>query len=117
MGDIARLNIVFGRRDAGGHRPRHDSVGAKRVGRCRACRGRSMSTGVGPLDLSSFLRHYPFLEFLAVSPLLWLALTLGAYIAATSLYERANKMPLVNPTLLAITAVVLVLSVTGTSYK
>lgn len=76
-----------------------------------------MTTGVGPLDLSSFLRHYPLLEFLAVSPLLWLALTLGAYIAATSLYERANKMPLANPTLLAIAAVVLVLSVTGTSYK
>jgi len=76
-----------------------------------------MSTGLGPLDLSSFVRHYPFLEFLAVSPLLWLALTLGAYIVATSLYERANKMPLVNPTLLAITAVVLVLWATGTSYK
>ena len=57
------------------------------------------------------------LEFLAATPLLWLTLTLGAYLIAVAVNERCNKMPLLNPTLLAIALVVLVLAVTGTSYK
>jgi predicted murein hydrolase (TIGR00659 family) len=57
------------------------------------------------------------LEFLAATPLLWLSLTLGAYLVAVAVNERCNKMPLLNPTLLAITLVVVVLTVTGTSYK
>lgn len=57
------------------------------------------------------------LEFLAATPLLWLALTLGAYLLAVAVNERCNKMPLLNPTLLAIALVVVVLAVTGTSYK
>jgi predicted murein hydrolase (TIGR00659 family) len=57
------------------------------------------------------------LEFLAATPLLWLSLTLGAYLLAVAVNERCNKMPLLNPTLLAIALVVAVLAVTGTSYK
>lgn len=57
------------------------------------------------------------LEFLAATPLLWLSLTLGAYLAAVGINERCNRMPLLNPTLLAIVLVVVVLAVTGTSYK
>jgi predicted murein hydrolase (TIGR00659 family) len=57
------------------------------------------------------------LEFLAATPLLWLSLTLGAYLVAVAVNERCNKMPLLNPTLLAIVLVVVVLTVTGTSYK
>jgi predicted murein hydrolase (TIGR00659 family) len=57
------------------------------------------------------------LEFLAATPLLWLSLTLGAYLAAVFVNERCRKMPLLNPTLLAIALVVVVLASTGTSYK
>jgi len=56
-------------------------------------------------------------EFLAATPLLWLSLTLGAYLAATVVNERCYRMPLLNPTLLAIALVVVVLTATGTSYK
>jgi len=57
------------------------------------------------------------LEFLAATPLLWLSLTLGVYLAAVLVNERCNKMPLLNPTLLAIASIVVVLTATGTSYK
>jgi predicted murein hydrolase (TIGR00659 family) len=57
------------------------------------------------------------LEFLAATPLLWLSLTLGAYLLAVAINERCNRMPLLNPTLLAIAIVVAVLTLTGTSYK
>jgi len=57
------------------------------------------------------------LEFLAATPLLWLSLTLGAYLAAVAINERCNKTPLLNPTLLAIAFVVAALTATGTSYK
>jgi putative effector of murein hydrolase len=36
------------------------------------------------------------LEFLAATPLLWLSLTLGAYLAAVAVNERCNKMPLLK---------------------
>jgi putative effector of murein hydrolase len=50
------------------------------------------------------------LEFLATTPLLWLALTLGAYLVAVAVNDRCNKMPLLNPTLIAIALVVVVLT-------
>src|ERR1051325_224233 len=53
----------------------------------------------------------------AATSLLWLSLTLGAYLVAVAVNERCNKMPLLNPTLLGIALVVGVLTVTGTSYK
>ena len=57
------------------------------------------------------------LEFLAATPLLWLSLTLGAYLLAVAINERCKRMPLLNPTLLAIALVVAILTLTGTSYK
>lgn len=57
------------------------------------------------------------LEFLAPTPLLWLSLTIGAYLFAVAVNQRCNKMPLLNPTLLAIALVVVVLTLTGTPYK
>jgi predicted murein hydrolase (TIGR00659 family) len=54
---------------------------------------------------------------LAATPLLWLSLTLGAYLFAVAVNVRCKKMPLLNPTLLAIALVVGVLTITGTSYK
>ena len=57
------------------------------------------------------------LEFLAATPLLWLSLTLAAYLVAVAINERCNRTPPLNPTLLAIVLVVVVLAVTGTSYK
>jgi predicted murein hydrolase (TIGR00659 family) len=54
--------------------------------------------------------------YLAQGPLLWLALTLLAYVAGDWLYQRANRHPLLNPVLLAVMALVAVLALTQTSY-
>jgi len=55
--------------------------------------------------------------YLAATPLLWLTATLLAYWAAFRLHERAGRAPLLNPVALAVAALVLVLSVSGTSYE
>jgi predicted murein hydrolase (TIGR00659 family) len=55
-------------------------------------------------------------DFLVASPLLWLTLTLGAYLAATMVSRRFGKPPALNPTLWSIVAIVLVLVATGTPY-
>ena len=54
--------------------------------------------------------------YLSTSPLLGLTVTLVAYQAGFWLYRRAKLNPLVNPVLIAIVALVALLSVTGTSY-
>ncbi len=54
--------------------------------------------------------------YLAASPLLWLTLTLAAYIAAFALYEKSRFNPLVNPVALAVAAIVAILAATGTPY-
>jgi len=54
--------------------------------------------------------------YLAASPLLWLTLTLAAYIAAFALYERSRFNPLVNPVAIAVAAIVAILAATGTPY-
>src|SRR5215475_6711571 len=56
-------------------------------------------------------------DFLVTSPLLWLTLTLGAYLAATMVSRRFGKPPVLNPTLWSIVAIVLVLVATGTPYR
>jgi predicted murein hydrolase (TIGR00659 family) len=56
-------------------------------------------------------------DFLVASPLLWLTLTLGAYLAATMASRRFGKPPVLNPTLWSIVAIVLVLVATGTPYR
>ncbi|RZL64605.1 MAG: LrgB family protein [Variovorax sp.] len=54
--------------------------------------------------------------FLAGSPLLWLSLTLLAYLGAVWLHRASGARPFVNPVLIAVTLIVGVLLVTGTPY-
>lgn len=54
--------------------------------------------------------------YLTASPLLSLTLTLAAYMAAFALYRRSGFHPLVNPVLLSVVFLVLVLTLTHTSY-
>ncbi|MCB1855807.1 MAG: LrgB family protein [Halieaceae bacterium] len=55
--------------------------------------------------------------YLAASPLLTLTLTLIAYQCGTWLYEKSGKNPLVNPVLIAVLAIVTLLTLTGTDYQ
>lgn len=55
--------------------------------------------------------------YLSASPLLWLTVTLIAYQCAHWVSQRANYHPLANSVALAVTALVLVLHFTGTSYQ
>lgn len=55
--------------------------------------------------------------YLAASPLLWLTLTLVAYLAALWLYRRSRFNPLVNPVLISVSFVVFVLLATETPYS
>jgi predicted murein hydrolase (TIGR00659 family) len=59
----------------------------------------------------------PGAEFLLASPLLWLTVTLGAYLAASALSRRFGKPPLLNPTLWSIAVIVALLAATGTPYR
>ncbi len=54
--------------------------------------------------------------FLAGSPLLWLTLTLFAYLGAFWLYQRSGFHSLVNPVVIAVAAIVAVLAITDTPY-
>jgi len=54
--------------------------------------------------------------YLGEAPLLWLTLTMGAFIAARALFEYANRFPLLNPVLIASLAICLVLYSTNTPY-
>ncbi|SLN57162.1 Inner membrane protein YohK [Roseivivax jejudonensis] len=55
-------------------------------------------------------------SYLARDPLLWLTVTLLAYIAAERLSEMAGRHPLANPVLLAVILLSAVLTVTSTPY-
>ena len=54
--------------------------------------------------------------YLAATPLLGLTLTLAAYLLGDWIYRRAGQHPLLNPVLLAIIALVALLSLTATPY-
>jgi predicted murein hydrolase (TIGR00659 family) len=54
--------------------------------------------------------------YLAASPLTHLTLTLVAFQAASWLFERAGRTPLLNPVLVAVLLVIAVLLATGTGY-
>lgn len=54
--------------------------------------------------------------YLAASPLLGLTVTLLAYQVAFWLYQRSGANPLANPVLIAVSALVIFLTLTGTSY-
>ncbi|WP_372972725.1 LrgB family protein [Marinobacter sp.] len=55
--------------------------------------------------------------YLSASPLLGLTMTLVAYLAAFSLYQRAGGSPLLNPVLIAMVMIILVLTVSGIPYQ
>ena len=55
--------------------------------------------------------------YLAASPLLWLTLTLLAYLVAYALYRRSGFNPLVNPVAIAVCLLLAVLLGTRTSYQ
>ncbi|WP_374657944.1 LrgB family protein [Inhella sp.] len=54
--------------------------------------------------------------YLGASPLLWLLLTLAAYLAAVRVQQRLGGSPFANPVLLAVALLVAVLVGTGTPY-
>ena len=54
--------------------------------------------------------------YLTTSPLLWLTATLAAYVAADRLSGLVGRHPLANPVVMAATALVVLLIVTGTPY-
>ncbi|WP_440996790.1 LrgB family protein [Arhodomonas sp. SL1] len=54
--------------------------------------------------------------YLAEQPLLWLTVTVGIYAAAQWLFRSTREMPLANPVLISVTALVLLLLATGTDY-
>lgn len=55
--------------------------------------------------------------YLATNPLLHLTLTLIAYLGGSKLYRMSGMNPLLNPVLIAVIAVVAILSLTGTNYE
>ncbi len=55
--------------------------------------------------------------YLARTPLLWLTVTLLAYIAADRISAATGRHPLANPVLLAVSAVAAVLAVSATPYR
>ena len=55
--------------------------------------------------------------YLSASPLLGLTVTLLAYQAAFWLYRRSGMNPLANPVLIAVSILVLLLTLTATSYE
>jgi len=54
--------------------------------------------------------------YLSASPLLWLTLTLAAYIVAFTMYEKSRFNPLVNPVAISILLLTGLLAGTGTPY-
>lgn len=54
--------------------------------------------------------------YLSASPLLWLTLTLAAYVAGDALSRRLNRHPLANPVIVAAAAIIALLLATGTEY-
>jgi predicted murein hydrolase (TIGR00659 family) len=55
--------------------------------------------------------------YLSATPLFWLTVTLGAWLAADGLSRAARRNPLVNPVLIAIALVSALLLATGTDYQ
>ncbi|WP_326534319.1 LrgB family protein [Pseudorhodoferax sp.] len=55
--------------------------------------------------------------YLSASPLLWLCLTLGVYLAALKTQQRCGGTPWLNPVLLAVLMLVALLQASGTPYE
>ena len=61
-------------------------------------------------------RLFEVWTFLAQSPLLWLSLTLLAYLGALWLHAKSGRNPVVNPVLVSVIVIVAVLLATRTPY-
>jgi predicted murein hydrolase (TIGR00659 family) len=55
--------------------------------------------------------------YLEASPLLFLTLTLGVYVAADAQWKRLKNLPLLHPVLVSIVVIVVLLKVTNTPYE
>jgi predicted murein hydrolase (TIGR00659 family) len=62
-------------------------------------------------------RFFELWVFLSASPLLWLTVTIGVFLAAQRVAALARHHPAVNPVLLSIVAIVVVLRLTGVDYR
>jgi len=60
---------------------------------------------------------YEIWVYLSAQPLLFLTLTLAAYVVGDAIYRRAGMSPLANPVLIAVLLLVGILLVTGTPYR
>jgi predicted murein hydrolase (TIGR00659 family) len=69
---------------------------------------------VTPLDLG---RVETLWVYLAADPLLWLTVTLVAYVLADRLSAAFGRHPVANPVLIAVTLIALVLTATRTSFE
>jgi predicted murein hydrolase (TIGR00659 family) len=54
--------------------------------------------------------------YLSQTPLLWLTVTLAAYVAADRISQATGRHPLANPVLIAVAVIAVVLWITDTSY-
>jgi predicted murein hydrolase (TIGR00659 family) len=55
--------------------------------------------------------------YLETAPLLWLTVTIGAYLLASALYHRSGSFPLLHPVLVSVVAIVALLTATHVSYE
>jgi len=101
---LVRAGLGFGTRASGMYLDPLREPLAFLAGASQRRRGDTMTPAVG-------------VDFLVASPLLWLTLTLGAYLAATMASRRFGKPPALNPTLWSIVAIVVVLVATGTPWR
>jgi predicted murein hydrolase (TIGR00659 family) len=63
------------------------------------------------------VKNFGLWVYLSTTPLFWLTVTLGAWLAADAMSRAARRNPLVNPVLIAIALVAALLYVTGTDYQ
>ncbi len=63
------------------------------------------------------MKAFSLWVYLSATPLFWLTVTLGAWLAADGLARAAGRNPLVNPVLIAIALVAALLMATGTDYQ
>jgi predicted murein hydrolase (TIGR00659 family) len=63
------------------------------------------------------VKSFSLWVYLSATPLFWLTVTLGAWLAADGMSRAARRNPLVNPVMIAIALVSLLLLATGTDYQ
>ena len=78
---------------------------------------RAITRDAPPADGGLMTNPFSIWVYLSATPLLWLAVTLVAWIAADAIARACGRHPLVNPVLIAIAMVGGVLVATGTPYQ